>query len=131
MSQPSPSRPAQPPQEIHFCTASDGCQIAYAVAGQGPPLIKTANWLNHLEYDWQSPIWSHLLHALAADHRLVRYDARGNGLSDWEVEDLSEEMMISDIATVARAAGLQRFALLGSPRAVPFRSAMPLSIRSG
>ena len=70
-------------QEIHFCAASDGVRIAYARAGQGPPLVKSANWLNHLEYDWQSPVWSHLLHALAAEHQLIRYDARGNGLSDW------------------------------------------------
>src|SRR5437868_3091938 len=68
-------------QEIHFCTASDGARIAYAEVGQGPPLVKTANWLNHLEYDWESPIWSHLLHGLAGEHRLIRYDARGNGLS--------------------------------------------------
>ncbi len=113
-SQPSaPPRPVQPPQEIHFCTASDGCRIAYAVAGQGPPLIKTANWLNHLEFDWQSPIWSHLLHALAADHRLVRYDARGNGLSDWEVEDISFDAFVRDLESVVEAAGPERFALLG------------------
>ena len=65
-----------PQQEIHFCTAADGVRIAYALAGQGPPLIKCANWLNHVEYDWQSPIWSHLLHALAAEFRLIRYDER-------------------------------------------------------
>ena len=76
-------------RKIHFCTASDGVRIAYAVAGQGPPLVKAANWLNHLEYDWQSPIWRHLLHALAADHQFIRYDARGNGLSDWDVGEFS------------------------------------------
>ena len=75
---------AVPRQNIQFCTASDGVNIAYASVGQGPPLLKTANWLNHLEYDWQSPIWSHLLRDLAARYRLIRYDARGNGLSDWE-----------------------------------------------
>jgi len=80
---------AQPPRapalrhEIHFCTASDGVRIAYAEVGAGPPLLKAANWLNHLEYDWESPVWSHLLRELAAEHRLIRYDARGNGLSDW------------------------------------------------
>ena len=68
-------------QEIHFCTASDGVRIAYAAVGKGPPLVKAANWLNHLEYDWQSPIWSHLLRAIAARYRLIRYDERGNGLS--------------------------------------------------
>src|SRR5262245_30180787 len=73
------SAPAiEPQQEVHFCTASDGARIAYALAGHGPPLIKCANWLNHLEYDWHSPIWSHMLHALAADYRLIRYDERGN-----------------------------------------------------
>jgi DNA-binding winged helix-turn-helix (wHTH) protein len=59
-------------QEVHFCTASDGVRIAYALAGEGPPLVKTANWLNHLEYDWASPVWGHLLRALAAEHRLIR-----------------------------------------------------------
>jgi DNA-binding winged helix-turn-helix (wHTH) protein len=59
-------------QEIHFCTATDGVRIAYAAVGQGPPLIKTANWLNHLEYDWESPIWSHLLDEIAATYRLIR-----------------------------------------------------------
>jgi DNA-binding winged helix-turn-helix (wHTH) protein/pimeloyl-ACP methyl ester carboxylesterase len=108
------SRPAAaPPQRIHFCTASDGVRIAYADVGRGPPLVKTANWMGHLEYDWQSPIWSHLLHALAADHRLVRYDERGNGLSDWEVEDISFDSFVRDLESVVDALELERFALLG------------------
>jgi pimeloyl-ACP methyl ester carboxylesterase len=100
-------------QEVHFCTTSDGVRIAYALAGNGPPLIKTANWLNHLEYDWQSPVWSHLLHALAGEHRLIRYDQRGNGLSDWDVDDISFEAFLRDLETVVEATGLQRFPLLG------------------
>ena len=100
-------------QEIRFCTASDGIRIAYAEVGAGPPLLKTANWLNHLESDWQSPIWSHLLHALAADHRLIRYDARGNGLSDWHVDDISFDAFVRDLESVVEAAGLERFPLLG------------------
>ena len=100
-------------QEVHFCTASDGVRIAYAVAGRGPPLVKAANWLNHLEYDWQSPIWSELLHELAASHWLVRYDERGNGLSDWDVDDISFEAFVRDLESVVDAAGLERFALLG------------------
>src|SRR5205809_9682 len=73
-------------QEIHFCTTTDGVRIAYATAGMGTPLVKSANWLNHLEFDWRSPIWRHLLEEFARDHLLVRYDERGNGLSDWNVE---------------------------------------------
>jgi len=102
-----------PPQEVHFCTAADGVRIAYAMAGQGEPLIKAANWLNHLEYDWQSPIWSHLFHALAAERRLIRYDERGNGLSDWDVADISFDAFVNDLESVVEATGLKRFALLG------------------
>ncbi|HEX9646466.1 MAG TPA: alpha/beta fold hydrolase, partial [Alphaproteobacteria bacterium] len=100
-------------QDIRFCSARDGTSIAYAVAGAGPPLVKTANWLNHLEYDWTSPIWRHLLAELAHDHMLVRYDARGNGLSDWTVEDISFEAFVSDLETVVDACRLDRFPLLG------------------
>lgn len=104
---------ALPQQEVHFCTASDGVRIAYASAGQGVPLVKAANWLNHLEYDWHSPIWSHLLHALAAECQLIRYDERGNGLSDWDVDDISFEAFVRDLETVVDAAGLERFSLFG------------------
>lgn len=100
-------------QEVHFCTATDGARIAYAAVGSGPPLVKTANWLNHLEYDWESPIWSHLLHALAANNRLIRYDERGNGLSDWDVDDISFAAFVRDLETVVEANALKRFALLG------------------
>jgi DNA-binding winged helix-turn-helix (wHTH) protein/pimeloyl-ACP methyl ester carboxylesterase len=100
-------------QEVHFCTASDGVRIAYALAGKGPPLVKAANWLNHLEYDWQSPIWSHLLHELASRYQLIRYDERGNGLSDWDVKEISFEAFVRDLESVVEATKLKRFALLG------------------
>ncbi|HEU5444635.1 MAG TPA: alpha/beta fold hydrolase, partial [Pseudolabrys sp.] len=108
----APARPTLN-QEVHFCTAPDGVRIAYALAGQGPPLVKAANWLNHLEYDWQSPIWSHLLHELASRYQLIRYDERGNGLSDWDVADISFEAFVRDLESVVEAAKLKRFALLG------------------
>lgn len=114
---PKPATTSQ--QEVHFCTASDGVRIAYALAGSGPPLVKTANWLNHLEYDWESPVWSHLLHALAAEHRLIRYDERGNGLSDWNVNDISFEAFVRDLETVVDAARLDRFPLLGVSQGCP------------
>jgi pimeloyl-ACP methyl ester carboxylesterase/DNA-binding winged helix-turn-helix (wHTH) protein len=111
------ARPGRVPpelrQQVQFCTASDGVRIAYSTVGEGPPLVKAANWLNHLEYDWQSPIWSHLLHALAAEYRLIRYDERGNGLSDWDVADISFEAFVRDLESVVVASGLERFPLLG------------------
>jgi DNA-binding SARP family transcriptional activator/alpha-beta hydrolase superfamily lysophospholipase len=100
-------------QDIRFCVAPDGVRLAYATAGSGPPLVKTANWLNHLEFDWESPVWRHLLQALAHEFRLVRYDERGNGLSDWNVADISFEAFVRDLETVVDAAGLERFPLFG------------------
>jgi class 3 adenylate cyclase/pimeloyl-ACP methyl ester carboxylesterase len=100
-------------QEIKYCRATDGVRLAYAAVGQGSPLVKTANWMNHLEYDWESPIWHHLLEGLARNHTLVRYDARGNGLSDWDVDELSLEAWVGDLETVVDAAGIERFPLLG------------------
>ena len=103
----------QEEQEIRFCTSTDGVSIAYAAIGDGPPLVKTANWLNHLEFDWQSPIWRHVFRELAKGHTVVRYDERGNGLSDWDVEDISFEAFVRDLEAVVDAAGLERFSLLG------------------
>ena len=100
-------------QDVRFCVARDGARIAYATVGSGPPLVKTANWLNHLEYDWESPVWRHMFRAFAGAHTFVRYDARGNGLSDWEVEDHSLHALVSDLEAVVDAAGLERFPLLG------------------
>jgi class 3 adenylate cyclase/pimeloyl-ACP methyl ester carboxylesterase len=100
-------------QEIRYCRAPDGVRLAYALSGKGPPLVKAANWLNHLEYDWESPIWHHLLVGLSRKHRLLRYDARGNGLSDWDVAELSLDAWVSDLETVVRSAGLKRFPLFG------------------
>lgn len=100
-------------QEIHFCTAPDGVQLAYSVIGQGPPLMKTGNWMTHLEYDLESPIWRHLYREVVKDRTLIRYDARGNGLSDRTVDEISFDAFVSDLEAVVDAAGLTRFALLG------------------
>jgi class 3 adenylate cyclase/pimeloyl-ACP methyl ester carboxylesterase len=102
-----------PEQVIRYCQAPDGVRLAYATAGAGPPLLKASNWLNHLEYDWQSPIWAPLLHELVRDFTLVRYDERATGLSDWDAPEVSFDAFVQDLETVADAAGLERFALLG------------------
>jgi pimeloyl-ACP methyl ester carboxylesterase len=110
---PSATRQLLDRQKIQFCTASDNVRIAYASVGQGAPIIKAANWLSHLELDWNAPIWSPLFRRLAQDHLFVRYDERGNGLSDWDVGELSMEAFVADLETVADASGQERFALLG------------------
>lgn len=100
-------------QEIRITRTVDGTRIAYSVAGEGPPLVKAANWLNHLEYDWRSPVWRHLMREMISRHTFIRYDERGNGLSDWPVEDISFEAFIRDLEAVVDASGVDRFALLG------------------
>lgn len=106
-------------QQVRFCTASDGVRIAYGTAGQGPPLVKTANWLNHLEYDWESPIWRPMLREFCSYASLIRYDERGNGLSDWDVEELSLDAFVADLEAVADAAGLERFSMFGMSQGSP------------
>ena len=100
-------------QEIRFCTAGDGARIAYSTVGSGFPLVKTANWMNHLEFEWESPIWKHWIAAISEHHRFVRYDERGCGLSDWNVPNFTFDAWVNDQETVADALGLDRFALLG------------------
>lgn len=106
-------------QQIRFCTAPDGVRIAYATVGEGPPLVKAPNWLTHLEFEWQSPVWRHWWEELAKNHLLVRFDRRGSGLSDWAVEDLSFGAWVSDLETVVDAVDLGRFALLGIAQGGP------------
>jgi len=100
-------------QVIRFCSIADGARIAYATSGSGPPLVKAANWLSHLEFDGRSPVWRHWLDALSADHTLVRYDPRGCGLSDWNIEQTSVDMWVQELEAVVSAAHLDRFPLLG------------------
>jgi pimeloyl-ACP methyl ester carboxylesterase len=100
-------------QEVRFCTAQDGTRIGYAVHGRGPPLVRVATWLTHLDFDWESPVWRHWLATLGERHRVVRYDERGCGLSDPEAGDPSLETWVADLEAVVDAVELDQFALLG------------------
>ena len=100
-------------QRIQFCTAADGVNIAYATSGAGPPLVKPANWMTHLEYDWESPVWRHWLRELSRERTLIRYDERGCGLSDHDADDLSFDAWVRDLETVVDKMGLERFPLFG------------------
>jgi DNA-binding winged helix-turn-helix (wHTH) protein len=106
-------------QRIGFCRSSDGTQIAYATMGAGPPLVRAGHWLTHLESDWSSPVWRPVLDELGKDFQVIRYDQRGNGLSDWEVDDLSLDAFVADLEAVVEAAGLGRFDLYGASQGAP------------
>lgn len=100
-------------QEIHYCDSPDGVRLAYAICGDGPPLVKAANWLTHLDHEWSSIIWRHWIQWLAGAHRLIRYDERGCGLSDWDVTEFGLDAWVEDLELVADSAGVDQFPLLG------------------
>ena len=90
-------------------------QLAYGVHGSGPPLVKAPNWLTHIEHDWQSPVWRHWLTALGEHCTVIRYDERGCGLSDREVDEhgFEFERWLGDLEAVVETIGPERFTLLG------------------
>lgn len=112
---PVPDRgPASPPpQDIRFCRTPDGITMPVATVGHGPVLLKTSNWINHIEYDWISPVFSPLFSRLGARFQLVRYDGRGNGLADREVDDVSFDAFVRDLETVVATIASPRITLLG------------------
>ena len=105
--------PEIPRQHIAFCRAGDGIRLAYAVTGDGPPLVRAANWMTHLGYDVESPVWRHWVRDMSAHHTFIRYDERGCGLSDWDAEDFTFDDWVADLESVVDAVGLDRFPLLG------------------
>ncbi len=116
-------------QNIRFCTTSDGVKLAYAVSGEGPPLVMSATWLSHLERQWRSASWQPWLEAFSCGRELLRYDARGCGLSDWKADDLSFEAWVHDFECVIEAASFRRFDLLakcwGGPIAIEYAARHP------
>jgi pimeloyl-ACP methyl ester carboxylesterase/DNA-binding CsgD family transcriptional regulator len=101
-------------QQIRYVRTGDGVQLAWAEAGKGPVLIKAANWLTHLEYEWESPVWRHWIRFFSNHFRFVRYDERGCGMTDWNVDNLSLECWVEDLeAVIATTDPQEPFALLG------------------
>jgi len=110
---------APAPQQVRFCRSRDGVKIAHARYGEGPPLVINTCWLSHLQYDWQSPVWRHFVEGLGRSTTTLRYDERGFGLSDWDVDDFSFEARIADLEAVVDDAGFDRFTLLGMAQGGP------------
>ena len=127
------SAPQFPPQVVQFARARDGTRLAWSQMGEGPVIVKTANWLNHLEFDFESPIWRGWLRELVRDNCLVRYDERGNGLSDWDTPELSLDAFVDDLACVVDAGGFERFDLLaisqGAAVAIAYSLRYPERVR--
>jgi pimeloyl-ACP methyl ester carboxylesterase/DNA-binding winged helix-turn-helix (wHTH) protein len=108
-----PPHPKRLEQHIRFCRTSDGVRVAYATVGEGPPLVRAAHWITHLDYEWESPVWRHWMEGLSRGRMFVRYDERGCGLSDHDPEDISLEAFVRDLETVVDDLGLEHFPLMG------------------
>ena len=107
-------------QRIRYLRTPDGVRLAWAEAGAGPVMVKAANWLTHLEYEWESPVWRHWIRFFSDHFRFVRYDERGCGMTDWKSGDLSIERWVEDLEGVIEAANPQEpFALLGISQGGP------------
>ena len=99
-------------QSVRYVLSDDQVQLAWAEAGHGPPLVKAATWLTHLQYDLESPVWAHWIRFFAEHFRYIRYDERGCGMSDRNVGDLSQQHWLRDLETVIDAAAPDRPAVL-------------------
>jgi len=101
-------------QTVRYVHTSDGLRLAWGESGSGPPLVRAATWLTHLEFDLDSPVWTHWMSFFSDHFRFIRYDERGCGMSDWDVKDISLDRRVADLETVVEAAGLNEpFTLLG------------------
>ncbi len=101
-------------QKIRYSTAPDGVRLAWAESGQGPVMVKAANWMTHLEFEWDSPVWRHWIRFFSENFRFVRYDERGCGMTDRTLGELSMTTWVSDLETVIDAAEpAEPFTLLG------------------
>ena len=100
-------------QQISYCTSADGCAIAMASLGQGPVVLKSPNFVTHLDADWRSPLWRHIFENLSSEHELLRFDQRGNGLSERHPETISFDAFVNDIMAVANTIQDEKFVLFG------------------
>ena len=101
-------------QRIRYLRTRDGVQLAWAEAGSGLMLIKAANWLTHLDYDWVSPVWRHWIRFFSDHFQFIRHDERGCGMTDWNVGDLSFARWVEDLEALVEVVDPKEpFALLG------------------
>lgn len=112
-----------PEQEIQFLTTDDGARLAYSVGGEGPPLIRAIDWLNHLDFEWRNPLRRLWFSHIMRHHTLLRYDQRGSGLSDWNITDFSFERSLSDFEQLIETVGFDEISIIGSCQGGPIGAA--------
>ncbi len=96
---------------LHFA----GRRVAYAVTGDGPPLVAPAWWVSHLELDWRDATFRGLWESIGAGYTVVRYDRIGVGMSDRDLrdEDLTLDGEVVLLGAVIDELALEKVVLIG------------------
>ena len=108
----TPKRPSKLPA-VKYCQSKDGASIAHASSGDGYPLLFAGSWMTHLDMDWESPAYGDYIRHLSNRFQVIRYDQRGNGLSQWSDIDITFEGMVDDMEVIVDAYGFDQVAILG------------------
>ncbi|NNE79242.1 MAG: alpha/beta hydrolase [Silicimonas sp.] len=111
--QAQPARGTAQPR-VRYATAEDGFKLAFAVSGEGPPLLRVAHHPTHLELEWTESTERALFDALGERYTLIRMDQRGCGLSDLDTDDFSAQRSAKDMKVVLDTLGIDRCAIYGS-----------------
>jgi class 3 adenylate cyclase len=107
----------EPP--IQYCTTADGLSIAYWSIGQGDAIIDAGQPPTHIQMEWRLAPIRAWYERFARRHQFIRFDTRGTGLSDRDVDAYSLDTMVSDLEAVADAVPLDHFTLIGSINSAP------------
>jgi len=100
-------------QEVRYCKLPNESKIAWASTGNGYPIIRSLGWFTNLDVEWNSPVAASFWNRISRQYQLIRYDGRGMGLSDRDVEEFSHDTRLEDLEAVIDASGLEKFALMG------------------
>lgn len=114
---------------VRFLTTADGVRIACAEHGSGPPMVFVRGWISHIEHLWQDEAFRAYFEALGQQYRVIRYDARGNGLSDWGVPEIDLDALVLDLEAVMDGLTLEKAVLygqcFGGPIAITYAARHP------
>ena len=112
--------------------SSSGYEIAYQVHGDGPvTLLSLDQWPSHCEADWDEVWYSRRLERVGRIARIVRFDARGSGLSDPVAPGTAPSVddWADDAVAVLDAVGVATVALWAGGPTSPF--ALHFAAREG
>lgn len=117
-----------------FLTTPDGVGLAVESRGSGPTLVHVRGWISHLDLMWDGPRFRAFFEPLTSHVQLVRYDSRGNGLSESPTEPVTFDGLVADLEAVIDRLALADVTLLGDsyggPIALAYAATHPERVKS-